>query len=368
MPKKNVVVECYLAHNLGDDLFLISLLKRYPREHFIIFSDSSYKYLKNQFPNLEIIYIGNSKAKHLIRIITNFVYYVKKIKFVYNADALITIGGSLYIEQKYNSLSSRIRKELSFLKDKIIAKVSKKHFVLGANFGPYYTKRFLNYYREYFSSECDDVCFREKFSADIFSELDNVRYAPDILLTTNIPNNNKKKQVFISVVDLNNKKFGNLAKYAKQYDDLIVKYINYYTSNNYKVVLCSFCSSEGDDIAVKRISKQVQVRGNLVKSMFYNDNPDDILSEIGSSDIVIGTRFHAIILGLTSNAKVLPIIYSEKTTHVLQEIGWDMNNSIDLKQIFTSNTDILPCAQLLQIDDTKIKALDQFKSLDVFFG
>lgn len=30
----SVFLECYLAHNLGDDLFLETLLRRYPDVHF----------------------------------------------------------------------------------------------------------------------------------------------------------------------------------------------------------------------------------------------------------------------------------------------------------------------------------------------
>lgn len=368
MLKKTAVVECYLEHNLGDDLFLISLLKRYPGVQLIVFSDSSYQYLKHNFPNIDIIYVNNTRKKYLLhRLIDKFLSFIEKLKYVYRADVLITIGGSLYMEGTCKSLLSFVHKRISFLSDRIIAKTAKKHFVLGANFGPFYSKAFLNHYRKFFSLYCDDVCFREHFSVNLFSDLGNVRYAPDVLLTTKMPCVIKNDKVFISVVDLNNKKFGSLSRYASQYDNLIYNYIKKYACRGFEIVICSFCSSEGDDIAVDRIARKARKQGYFVKPLLYTDNFDEILREIASSKIVIGTRFHAIILGLVANAYVLPIVYSDKTTHVLDEFGWNMSCSIDLKSFFTSKESYLPCPQQMQITDIRNNAFEQFKALDSFF-
>lgn len=46
---KTIFVDCYLAHNLGDDLFLYTLLARYPETHFVIIADNSYSDLVDQF-------------------------------------------------------------------------------------------------------------------------------------------------------------------------------------------------------------------------------------------------------------------------------------------------------------------------------
>lgn len=46
----SVFLECYLAHNLGDDLFLETLLRRYPDVHFTCVVDGSYDWLLERVP------------------------------------------------------------------------------------------------------------------------------------------------------------------------------------------------------------------------------------------------------------------------------------------------------------------------------
>lgn len=54
---KTIFVDCYLAHNLGDDLFLYTLLARYPETHFVIIADNSYSDLVDQFGNVDIFVV-----------------------------------------------------------------------------------------------------------------------------------------------------------------------------------------------------------------------------------------------------------------------------------------------------------------------
>ena len=49
------------------------------------------------------------------------------------------------------------------------------------------------------------------------------------------------------------------------------------------------------------------------------------------SEYVIATRFHAMILGLAENKPVLPIIYSDKTINVLNDLNFE-GEIIDLRK------------------------------------
>ncbi|MEI3326743.1 MAG: polysaccharide pyruvyl transferase family protein [Thomasclavelia sp.] len=59
---------------------------------------------------------------------------------------------------------------------------------------------------------------------------------------------------------------------------------------------------------------------NVKHYLYYTDTDlEGILNCIGSAEIVIATRFHAMILGWCMGKKTLPIVYSSKMTHVLEE-------------------------------------------------
>ena len=67
-----------------------------------------------------------------------------------------------------------------------------------------------------------------------------------------------------------------------------------------------------------------------VRTLYYWNNIQEVLTELASSNTVIGTRFHAVILGLLAGAEVLPIMYSNKTGYVLDDLGFDMAHALIL--------------------------------------
>jgi colanic acid/amylovoran biosynthesis protein len=52
----------------------------------------------------------------------------------------------------------------------------------------------------------------------------------------------------------------------------------------------------------------------------YRGNIEEALDTIGDSQVIVGTRFHANILGFLMNKVVIPIAYSDKTTNVLSDL------------------------------------------------
>ena len=62
MADKSVFVDCFLSHNLGDDLFFFTLVSRYPKVNFTVYADRSYEYLSNRFPNVKLITSAESSS------------------------------------------------------------------------------------------------------------------------------------------------------------------------------------------------------------------------------------------------------------------------------------------------------------------
>lgn len=84
----------------------------------------------------------------------------------------------------------------------------------------------------------------------------------------------------------------------------------------------------------------------------------------------MGTRFHAVILGLSAGAAVLPVVYSAKTTHVLEDIGFDKDHVIDLKNCGREGMPIeaMPEAAYLDVSRQQAGAVAQFAVLDRLVG
>ena len=84
----------------------------------------------------------------------------------------------------------------------------------------------------------------------------------------------------------------------------------------------SFCEGYGDNEITDELYDSLTEKKN-VERLFYNgDNLARILNSIAKSEYMIATRFHAIILGLVYNLKVLPISYSIKTENMLKSLGY----------------------------------------------
>lgn len=306
-----IYLKAFIDKNLGDDLFIDIVTKRYPNEKFLI--DARAKYLNNE--NL-IFYKKNTFNKLLGKILytcslskINYETFVSK-----KCDLSVMIGGSMFIEES----------------SKYIEKLKKPLFIIGSNFGPYRTEKFLRKNKKILSSAYD-ICFRDKKSFDLFKELNNVRYSTDIVFSYKNPNIkiSEDKKVVISIIDCDfkAKELGN--NYREDYENKIIEFIEFFNSRNYEVILMSFCKAQGDEIAINRIMKKTSTN---VSKYYYIGDIEKALEIIASSSIVIGTRFHANILGLLYHKTIIPISYSNKTHNILKDLEYK-GKILDIKNI-----------------------------------
>lgn len=300
---KNIYLKAYIEKNLGDDLFVKIITDRYSNTQFYINSDANYlkinnliSYKQNKFINLTNKIIKKiSKGR-----ISIDKYYINK------NDLYVLIGGSLFIERKRSK--------------KYLEKVNKKYYILGSNFGPYYSKEFYKKYYNYFSL-AEDVCFRDEKTYNLFRDLKNTRKASDIVFSLNTQKyvNNKNSNIaIISVVDCSRKMS---VEYKEFYENKIVELIKFLKSKSYLVKLMSFCKSEGDEDAIYSILQKLNDFENI-STYFYDGDINQSLEILNDSKLIIGTRFHANILGLILNKTVIPIAYSDKTIDVLHDMNF----------------------------------------------
>lgn len=326
---KKVFLYAYDRINLGDDLFVHTIARRYPHVQFYLWTRKENEKTFQMIKNLKVIDQDSKYLKFLGKLRRSLPARYKA-RIEKKCDAVVYIGGSLFIE--YDNWES-ILNWWEYEAD------NREFYVLGANFGPYKNEDYKKRLDEIFC-KMKDVCFRDKFSYQMFEKNKVVRTASDILFSCEmLETKTIKKQIFVSVIDPSNKNEGSneLSSYEKEYIVRLVEILKEYLNNGYSIVLSSFCKHEGDENTIKKI---VECLDHHQKKKVYIENyngmnVEKILISIAESEAVIASRFHAMVLGIVAGKSVFPIVYSDKMIHVLEDLRFqrgyaDIRNLKDL--------------------------------------
>lgn len=351
---KKVLLKAYTVKNLGDDLFIKIICQRYQNQFTIIYNGStptSLKKLNNLHISKNVIFRIKRKIlkNHTIK-------NHKEINLKKRNDIYVNIGGSLFIEPKNQNFHNFF---CEYIENYI------PYYIIGCNFGPYYTNEYKHQVYQKVFKNANEVCFRDSNSYKLFEKYDNIHKASDIIfnLDTSRINMKKSKKVIFSIIDCSKKMEGN---YQPIYEQKIIEMIRKFLNLNYQIVLMSFCKKENDEVAIQSIISKLNNEKNKINTYFYNGNIEEAINVLADSSIIIGSRFHANILGLLLRKAIIPIIYSNKTINILNDIGFH-GKIIDIRDISNFDTSTLSehdftykCDISKQINE----ASKQFKELD----
>ncbi len=312
---KHVFLYAYDKVNFGDDLFIRTITGRYPDTKFYLWSDSLNQ--KN-FADVHNLTVIDQKAKPICTIGKIWPSFPSRYRtwIEDRCDAVVYIGGSIFMEYP------QWERYVMWWKAKALRN---RMYVLGANWGPYSTPAYKDGIAEAFAS-MQDVCFRDYFSQKTFEDVPCVRYAPDILFSYPMPQCQvKEKQIFVSLIHCGGDDHAELCSYKAAYIDNMSSLLKRYLEDGCSIILASFCKHEGDDIAVSEILGNLitdDFAGRISTLSYDGTNGSALLNAISESDYVIASRFHGVILALAAGRPVLPVIYSDKTLHTLDSIGF----------------------------------------------
>lgn len=352
---KKIFLYAYDRQNLGDDLFVHTIVKRYPDAQFYIWSDRENRKTFACLPNLKVVDKDSAFVRmlHKLRpsLVSRYKAWLEK-----GCDAVVYIGGSIFMEYpNWETICSWWEYEAE----------NRPFYVLGANFGPYHTEAYREKMARIFS-RCRDVCFRDRYSYGLFRDVDIVRWAPDILFSYPMPKVPvKEKQIFVSVINCAGRdESHDLGSCDARYVANMAKLLQGYLEDGYDLVLASFCKEEGDEDGIAKILAAMDCTDHpQIRVMAYDGtNSGELTAAIAESGGVIATRFHAAILALAAGRPVLPIVYSDKTIHVLEDLGFG-GAVYDLRGD-APWTDVSMTAAAVPQD----RALGHFEKLDMQIG
>lgn len=97
----------------------------------------------------------------------------------------------------------------------------------------------------------------------------------------------------------------------------------------------------------------------------------NLLEEMSCSIYIIAARFHGTILGLTAGKSVFPILYSDKTKYVLEDLGFhgeyaDLRDPDSLS--FENAKKNLESGYKIDVTESVQKAEKHFEKLDEFLN
>lgn len=361
---KDVMVYAYTQFNLGDDLFIKVLCERYPQTQFSIVAPSEYRHVFNGNDNIRFIRsdsIWNRGLNFLFRKLGMKIDISKLVAAT--CDAAVRIGGSLFMQ------GEDWKDEIEYTKRLQIP--GKPFFLLGANFGPFYDREYVESYRDIFV-DYTDICFREQYSYELFKDLNQARLADDIIFQMKGNDIQAKEQsIIISVIKPSYRE--SLLEYDEVYYQKMKDIAIGFIERGYQVTLMSFCEYEGDQEAVEEIVKMIPSEHiNKVRKHYYKLNLNETLQLIASSSFVVATRFHAMILGWVYQKPVFPIAYSRKMTNLMKDVGFTGYYSdfqtIDqldaMKVIESMETNWIDVSKQAKCAEQHFEKLDQFLKLD----
>lgn len=359
---KKVYLKCVYERNLGDDIFIKTICDRYKQTFITLNYNNGYIYPK--IKNLKSVKV-NFNIYRLFRKISSITGKRNILETImvklFGKKLIVGIGGSVFMEPK-NYIQTK-KSDSIYWFDNL-----NNYYIIGANIGPVYSKEYIEELKSRVIGNAADVCLRDIDSFNYVKDLNNVRYVPDIVFSFDVDKYKdikEEKKVIISVIDLLKKACQIKSPNLLKYEDCINDIISFFISNNYKVELMSFCKDEGDEIAVKRILDKSEFK-DLISVYLYDGNIDEALKELASAKIIVGTRFHANIIGLILNKTIFPIIYNDKTRNLLKDLNFK-GKSIDIDDIDNFDIDKLDLKDFdYKCDVSKEISLAQnhFKELD----
>lgn len=380
--KKKVLLLAYTNKNFGDDMFVKTICELNKDVDFYIEAPTGYKAVYSCIENLHVItktllYKVLNRVENLICKVLNLKEKPFRHVWLRKFDAVVYVVGALFDEddlwekaltrmglEKYkrNQWSNSFYSDIPF-------------FLLGCNMTRMRSKKYLDTMCYLFEG-LTDICFRDRYSYEAFSQLSNTRYAPDIVFNYNCKNSTESSDLILISV------WGALTQCDKylqwawaadkwdSYESFIVDIVHAFIAQGKTVCLLSLCTDEGDLEACHRVIK----KGNFSDNIYihsYDNNLDETIELFENAGFVIGTRFHSIVMAMNANKPFYPIAYESKTCQLLKDIGYEGHSSHIEDPTSYQTEKVLQqysAGRIINVDEIKNQSAKQFEKLSAYLN
>ena len=297
---KKIYVRAYCQSNLGDDLFVLQLARRFPGTRFYLYAVGEHQRAFRQQSNILL----PSTADRLRRKLRHTLRLPGKEPFDgQGLDGQAVIGGSILWENAPVDSSDG----------------TSPCFLIGANCDAAYSDDFRQRLGQSLA-RLTDCCFRDSHSFSLFRALPNVRWAPDVLFGWK-PTQQPQPGAGVGISVVSAKGCFSSASLRQTYFETMAALIDLCRERQIPVTLLSFCRAEGDEEAIREILSRT-ADPSYAGQCLYAGDPEAMLDAMNGCKTIVATRFHAMILGWVLGKNVVPVIYSEKQTQVLADVGF----------------------------------------------
>lgn len=348
---KRMFVRAYFQSNLGDDLFVLSLLRRYPDVKFYLYALGDNQNAFRNEPNAVLPGAWDRlrrKLTHVLRLPRQEAFDGRGL------DGIAAIGGSVFWEGA----------PLEDLKESTC--------LMGCNCEDSYSPA----YREALTralSRVHSCCFRDLHSYNLFREIPTVRRAPDVLFGWK-PRQTRCQGAGIGISLVAAKGVFREERAREGYYDSLAELCDLCGEENIPVRLLGFCATEGDGEAMEAVKRRVR-KPQALSCTLYRGDPEELLEEMNRCETIVATRFHAMILGWVLGKNVVPILYSSKQSHVLEDVGfrgplWDalaggQRTGQELLQMVKAQAGRLDIQTLREASEGQFAGLDRYLELTI---
>jgi colanic acid/amylovoran biosynthesis protein len=300
----NVLLEAYVDSNIGDDLMLDLLVRRYPGINFWTFGYGDLAYNDRQpyrdWKNFFLI--GRAAWETLLN----------------SFDGYLGLGGSMW--QDYGKVNAFLIRDRTTRR---MSELGRPRLMIGNNIGPVSTPAGEALFIDLLEL-LDDITLRDQASFDWIkarSRRVNARLAADPVFLYPVPGCTRQAGLVGVSVNNNPKAPDRNEPYAESIARLVAQLV----SAGSRVRLFGFDSGAEDDGAIiSRVLAKLPVGAGpgAVEQCIYQGDIPAFLAAFGACEHVFASRFHALVLALRFGIPFTPFAYLDKTASLLKDLGY----------------------------------------------
>lgn len=311
---------------------------------------------------------------------------VKESLKLYKESSAIFVKGGGFLHDYSKGLIGLYTIYYQLYHIKLAISLKKKVFIMPNSFGPFVNKKSKKMVNKVLD-KCCLVTARESISSssnlntlnrniDLYPDLaffldkNKSKYDLKSLLNKFKINTLKDKLVAITVRPYRFYSYDNPEQKYDDYKKSFVKFINYLTLNNYKVLLVVHTRAENehenDESCIDDIMKMLNNNNSVYKIKDDKMNCYDLKKLYGMCKYVIGTRFHSVIFSLEQKIPCLAVTYGgNKGNGIMKDLNLsefaidigeiDENTLISKFELLVKKTNEIKAKTNLYLEDCNIK-------------